>query len=60
MKPKPAPLEGPEAYLAFDALVRKVISVPREVILQREAEYQRQAALKPKRGPKPKVKDQNT
>lgn len=55
MKPKPEPLEGPEALKAFDALVRKVLSVPHDEIMRREAEYKRQSALNPhKRGPKPK------
>jgi hypothetical protein len=41
----------------FDALVRKVLSVPHEEIMRREAEYKRQSALNPnRRGPKPKVK----
>ena len=41
----------------FDALVRKVLSVPHSEIMRREAEYKRKAAENPnKRGPKPKVK----
>jgi hypothetical protein len=41
----------------FDAALRKILSVPRAVILEREAEYQRKAALNPnRRGPKRKVK----
>lgn len=44
-------------FEAFDALVRQVLSVPREEFLKREAEYKKQAALNPrKRGPKPKRK----
>ena len=40
----------------FDALVRKVISVPKSEIARREEEYKRQAAMNPnKRGPKRKV-----
>lgn len=55
MKAKPEPLTGPEAAAAFDALVRKVLSVPHAEIMRREAEYKRQSALKPnRRGPKPK------
>jgi hypothetical protein len=39
----------------FDAALRKILSVPRAVILEREAEYQRKASLNPnRRGPKPK------
>ena len=57
MKSSPTPIEGPEAALRFDALVRKVLSVPHDEIMRRETEYKRQSALNPyKRGPKPKVK----
>jgi hypothetical protein len=51
-------LEGPEAYAAFDALVRKVMSVPHAEILRREAEYQktRPGLHGQKRGRKPRVK----
>jgi hypothetical protein len=56
-QPNPKPIEGPEATVRFDALVRKVLSVPHAVIVQREAEYRKQAALNPrKRGPKQKAK----
>jgi hypothetical protein len=49
--------EGIEAGARFDALVRKVLSVPHEEIMRREAEYKRQSALNPhRRGPKPKAK----
>jgi hypothetical protein len=42
---------------AFDNLVRQVLSVSREELLKREAEYKKRAALNPhKRGPKPKRK----
>ena len=48
-------VEGPEATKLFDALVRKVLSVPHEEIMRREAEYKRQSAMNPnRRGPKPK------
>ena len=51
--------DAPEAFARFDALVRKVLSVPHEDIMRREAEYKRQAALNPnKRGPKPTAKKQ--
>jgi hypothetical protein len=58
MKPHtPDVIEGPEAYKRFDALVRKVLSVPHEEIVRREAEYKRQSARNPnRRGPKPKAK----
>jgi hypothetical protein len=57
MKPQPEYVEGSEAARRFDALVRKVLSVPHAEIVRREAEYKRRSALDPhKRGPKPKVK----
>jgi hypothetical protein len=57
MKPPSEPIEGPEAAARFDALVRKVLSVPHEEIMRREAEYKRQSAMNPnRRGPKPKAK----
>lgn len=47
--------EGPEASARFVGAVRKILSVPREEILRREAEYRRQATLNlHRRGPKPK------
>jgi len=47
----------PDAARNFDALVRKVLSVPHAEIMRREAEYKRQSALNPhRRGPKPKAK----
>jgi hypothetical protein len=42
-------------YDRFTNLVNRVISVPKSEIQRREEEYKRQAALKPKRGPKPKT-----
>jgi hypothetical protein len=57
MKPKPEPVDGPEVMARLDVLVRKVLAVPHEEIMRREAEYKRQSALNPKRrGPKPKFK----
>jgi hypothetical protein len=57
MKAKPEYVEGPEATAQFDALVRKVLSVPHDEIMRREAEYKRQSAMNPnRRGPKPKAK----
>jgi hypothetical protein len=42
---------------AFDALVRKVLSVPHSEIMRREAEYQKKSLANPRRrGPKRKVK----
>ena len=47
--------EGPQAYKRFDAMVRKMISVPHSEIQRREALYQEQSRRNPKRrGPKPK------
>jgi hypothetical protein len=44
-------------FAAFSNLVSRVLSVPKTEILRREAEYQRQAALNPKRrGPNWKIK----
>jgi hypothetical protein len=57
MKPKPEYDEGPQVVKRFDALVRKVLSVPHEEIMRREVEYKRQSAMNPhRRGPKPKIK----
>jgi hypothetical protein len=50
-------IEGPEATARFDALVRKVLSVPHAEIVRREAEYKKQSGANPnRRGPKPKAK----
>ena len=50
-------LDGTEAAARFDALVRKVLSVPHAEIMRREEEYKRQSAANPnRRGPKPKAK----
>ena len=48
---KPAPPET-DAFAAFKALAGKLVKVPKSEIDAREAEYQRQQAKKPKRGPK--------
>jgi hypothetical protein len=49
--------ESDEDFRRFDALVRKVLSVPHTEIMRREAEYKRQSALNPnRRGPKLKAK----
>lgn len=55
---KPATFhEGPEAWQRFNATMQHILSVPREELQRREAEYQKQAALNPrKRGPKTKQK----
>jgi hypothetical protein len=55
MKPSAEMIEGSEAFERFDALVGAALSVPRSVILKREAAYKKQAAKNPnRRGPKPK------
>jgi hypothetical protein len=42
---------------AFSSLVSRVISIPKTEIFRREAEYEKQAAMNPKRrGPKRKPK----
>jgi hypothetical protein len=49
--------DGTDAFLSFDALVRKVLSVPHEEIMRREALYKEQSKANPnRRGPKRKVK----
>jgi hypothetical protein len=48
-------VEGQEAFERFDALVGKVVSVPREEILKRHAKHKSTTHLRgKKRGPKPK------
>ena len=54
MKPAET-IEGPEAATRFTGAMKHILSVPREEMKRREAEYQAQSALKPKRGPKPKA-----
>jgi hypothetical protein len=56
LQPLPDTHEGPEAATRFENAMRKILAVPRSEMLRREAEYQKQAALKPKRGPKRNVK----
>ena len=47
--------EGPDAFRRFGDFVSRILSVPRAVVLRREAEYKKEAALNPrKRGPKKK------
>lgn len=51
---KVKPTTSPE-FDRFNALVGKVLSVPKTVLDEREGEYQRQSKANPKRrGPKPK------
>ena len=44
--------DKPAPFAAFDELTRKLMGVPKSELDKREAEYQRQQAKKPKRGPK--------
>jgi hypothetical protein len=47
-------------YDAFKALLSRVLAVPHSVIVEREAEYQRQSKLNPnRRGPKAKKARRN-
>jgi len=49
MKHEPAPQEpGPTHAQKFDALLGRVLSVPKAEILRREAEYKKERALKKK------------
>jgi len=44
-----------EEYNAFKDLLNRIVSVPREELQRREANYKKQSALNPsKPGPKPK------
>jgi hypothetical protein len=46
-----------QEFDAFTNLVDRVIAVPREELLRREAQYKREMSAAPtKRGPKPKAK----
>lgn len=48
-------VQGKEAFRRFDALVGKVLSVPREEVLRRDAKHKGTVHLRgKKRGPKPK------
>lgn len=48
-------VDGKEAFKRFDSLAGKVLSVPREEILRRDAQHKRTVHLRGnKRGPKPK------
>jgi len=45
----------PSEYDRFNSLVKQVLSVPKAEIQRREAEYKRETASRPKRGPKKKI-----
>jgi hypothetical protein len=50
-------IEGPEAARRFDAAMRGILSVSREELQRREAEYKKKADANPhKRGPKRKIR----
>jgi transposase-like protein len=50
-----SPFDGPEAARRFDVLVRNLLSVPHDEIIQRQAEYQQSRVMDPSRpGPKRK------
>lgn len=48
--------EGPQAAERFKTAMKTIIAVPRSEMERREEQYQKEAALKPKRGPKRKIK----
>jgi hypothetical protein len=48
--------EGSEAAARFKKTVKTILSIPHAEIERREKAYQKEQALKPKRGPKPKLK----
>ena len=52
MKSKP---ETSAEFTKFDETVRRVLSVSKEEMQRREAEYRASREGKPKRGPKPKT-----
>lgn len=57
MKAKPEEIDGPEAWTKFEGLMRSIITVSREEMLRREAEYRKQVDANPnRRGPKRKAK----
>jgi hypothetical protein len=47
--------EGPQAAERFKAAVKTILDVPRSEVERREKQYQKETALKPKRGPKRKA-----
>ena len=48
--------EGPHAAERFEAAIKTILAVPRSEMERREKQYQKETALKPKRGPKRKTK----
>ena len=55
MKIEGQAIEGVDANKRFVGAMKHILSVPREEMQRREAAYQAEVALKPKRGPKPKA-----
>lgn len=57
MKTEPEMIEGPEALANFRAAMTKIMTVSKDELLRREAEYRKQSLANPnRRGPKPKAK----
>jgi len=48
--------EGPEAANRFERTIDRLLSVSKEELAKREAEYQDAQRGKPRRGPKPTAK----
>jgi hypothetical protein len=56
-RPLPECIEGPEAFVQFDALVDSVLAVPHSLIERRQRAYRKKVDANPnRRGPKRKVK----
>lgn len=52
--PPKQPDPEPTPFSAFRTLAEKLVQVPKAETDAKEAEYQKEQAKKPKRGPKPK------
>jgi hypothetical protein len=50
------PIEGPEAAWRFEHAMGRILSVSKEELGRREAEYQEASRSKVRRGPKPTKK----
>ena len=61
MKVRENELESSAAFKRFQVMLRDLLSVSRDELLRREAEYQQRSALNPKRrGPKPAARTVST